>query len=95
MLFRSREQPELPAAQVLSAEEIEAVYVQTDETLIPETPPTLRDVVRRIGSLGGHLGRKGDKEPGMIAFWRGWTAMYRTVIALRNYRRIRGLQGPS
>ena len=93
--YLAREQPDLPAAEVLSAEEIEAVYVQTDKTLIPATPPTLRDVVRRIGSLGGHLGRKGDKEPGMIAFWRGWTAMYRTVIALRNYRRIRGLQGPS
>ena len=93
--YLAREQPDLPAAQVLSTEEIEAVYVQTDKTLIPATPPTLREVVRRIGSLGGHLGRKGDQEPGMTAFWRGWTAMYRTVIALRNYRRIRGLQDPS
>lgn len=93
--YLAREQPDLPAAQVFSAEGIEAVYVQTDRTLTPATPPTLRDVVRRIGSLGGHLGRKGDKEPGMTAFWRGWTATYRTVIALRTYKTIRALQDPA
>ena len=93
--YLAREQPDLPAAQVFSADEIEAVYLQTDRTLIPATPPTLRDVTRRIGSLGGHLGRKGDKEPGMIVFWRGWTTMYRTVIALRTYKRIRALQDRS
>lgn len=32
---------------------------------------TVRDFVRQLGGLGGHLGRKGDGEPGWITLWRG------------------------
>ncbi len=32
---------------------------------------TIRDFVRHLGGLGGHLGRKGDGEPGWITLWRG------------------------
>jgi hypothetical protein len=39
-----------------------------------------------IGSLGGHLGRKGDGEPGMTVIWRGWISLYETVIAFRAAR---------
>jgi hypothetical protein len=39
-----------------------------------------------LGSLGGHLGRKCDGEPGMTVIWRGWISLYETVIALRAAR---------
>ncbi len=31
----------------------------------PEKPPSFREAVRMIASLGGVLGRKGDGEPGV------------------------------
>lgn len=93
--YLAREQPDLPASQVFSKDEIEAVYVQTENTRIPVKSPTVKDVVRRIGSLGGHLGRKHDKEPGMTVFWRGWMRMYETVLALRNFKTLFNLRDTS
>ncbi|MFM8495332.1 MAG: IS4 family transposase [Planctomycetia bacterium] len=37
----------------------------------PPTPPSLNEAVRLLGKLGGHLGRKGDGEPGSEVLWRG------------------------
>lgn len=31
-----------------------------------------RQAILWIGQLGGFLGRKGDKEPGPTAIWKGW-----------------------
>ncbi len=36
----------------------------------PKTPPTLRQAVRMIASLGGFLGRKADGEPGVTTIWK-------------------------
>ncbi len=38
---------------------------------IPKRPPSLRQAVRWIAQLGGVLGRKGDKDPGVKTIWRG------------------------
>ncbi len=35
----------------------------------PEKPPSFREAVRMIASLGGFLGRKGDGEPGVKTIW--------------------------
>ena len=32
---------------------------------------TIKQFVRHLGGLGGHLGRKGDGQPGWITLWRG------------------------
>ena len=32
-----------------------------------------------LGKLGGHLGRKGDGEPGVLVLWRGWMWLYESV----------------
>lgn len=93
--YLARVQPDLPATAVFSNEEIEALHVRVKKTLTPKTPPTLRDMARMIGNLGGHLGRKCDKEPGMTVFWRGWMRMYEDVVVLANHREILGLKGPS
>ncbi len=37
----------------------------------PEKPPSFREAVRMIASLGGFLGRKGDGEPGVKTIWLG------------------------
>ncbi|HJX17324.1 MAG TPA: IS4 family transposase, partial [Acidiferrobacterales bacterium] len=34
-------------------------------------PPTLREAIRRVASLGGFLGRKSDGEPGTQTLWIG------------------------
>jgi len=33
---------------------------------------TVRDFFRALAGLGGHLGRKGDGEPGWLTIWRGF-----------------------
>lgn len=84
--YLARSHPQLPATEVFSPEEIEALHVRVHRARPPAKPPTLREAVRMIGSLGGHLGRKGDGEPGMTVLWRGWISLYETVIAFRTAR---------
>jgi hypothetical protein len=48
-----------------------------------------------IGRLGGHLGRKGDGEPGVTVLWRGWMSLYETVEALRAHKQALGLSDSS
>ena len=45
-------------------------------------------MVRMLGRLGGHLGRKGDGEPGVTVLWRGWTSLYETVETLRALKQV-------
>jgi hypothetical protein len=85
--FVARAQPELPATDVFSAAELEALYVRVKETLPPPEPPSVRQAVRMLGGLGGHLGRKCDKEPGITVLWRGFMRLYEDVAVLRAYKR--------
>ena len=39
----------------------------------PNKAPDLRTITMWLGGLGGHMGRKGDGNPGMITVWRGWS----------------------
>jgi hypothetical protein len=81
--YLARVQPEAPATEVFSQEEIEALHIRLTRTLPASEPPTLREVVRMIGRLGGHLGRKGDGEPGLTVLWRGWMRLYEDVATMR------------
>ena len=90
--YLARVQPHLPATEVFSVEEVEALHIRVTKALPPAAPaPTLREVVRMLGKLGGHLGRKGDGEPGVTVLWRGWTSLYGTVETLRAYKHSLGL----
>ncbi|MGH8211451.1 MAG: IS4 family transposase [Steroidobacteraceae bacterium] len=95
--YLARAQPEAPATPVFGAEEIEALRLRLKKKTqpLPEPPRTLRDVVRMIGRLGGHLGRKGDGEPGVTVLWRGWMRLYEDVSILRAYKESLGLINPS
>ncbi len=89
--YVARVQPHAPATEVFSRAEIEALYIRVSQALPPPAPPTLREVVRMIGRLGGHLGRKGDGEPGLTVLWRGWLRLYEDVLVVRAVKQALGL----
>ena len=89
--YLARVQPETPATEVFSEEEVEALHIRVYKALPPPQPPTLRATVRMLGRLGGHLGRKGDGEPGMTVLWRGWMRLYEDVVILRAHKQALGL----
>lgn len=57
---------------------------------IPKKEPTVNQCVRWIGQLGGFLGRKKDKEPGIIYIWRGLKYFHAMVDAVGNAQGIYG-----
>jgi len=68
---QSRETPDIPCDKHLSEDEWKGLYIYVKNKPPPEKPPSLREAVRMIASLGGFLGRKGDGEPGTTTTWRG------------------------
>ena len=82
----ARETPEASCEVCFAPAEWKAVMIYTGQNKPPiAQPPSLREIVRRIASLGGFLGRKIDKEPGTQTLWRGLhrvndiTGMYRII----------------
>lgn len=53
---------------------------------MPDTPPTLNDVVRLIAQVGGFLGRKGDGERGVKTIWHGLDQVHAAAETLRALR---------
>jgi hypothetical protein len=85
--YLARAHPELPATEVFSAMEIQVLHLRVTKALPPaEHCLTLREIVRMLGKLGGHLGRKGDGEPGVLILWRGWMRLYESVEMLYSLR---------
>jgi hypothetical protein len=83
--YLARAQPDLPATEVFSAVEIQALHLRVTKALpLAAKALTLREVVRMLGKLGGHLGRKGDGEPGVLVLWRGWTSLYESIEMLHS-----------
>jgi hypothetical protein len=84
----ARDLPELPATEVFPWRKIEALHIRLNKQLLAQQAkvPTLREVVRMIGNLGGHLGRKCDGEPGLTVIWRGWMRLYEDVVMLDAHR---------
>jgi hypothetical protein len=73
LTYQARQTPDAPCTVALQPVEWHALYAFIHRTQrLPDQPPTLRQVVRWIGQLGGFLGRKGDGEPGVKVLWRGW-----------------------
>lgn len=67
-----RETPTVPCTVYFEEHEWQAlVAFVTRQPDPPKDPPTLREAVRMVASLGGFLGRKGDGEPGTETLWRG------------------------
>jgi hypothetical protein len=67
-----REKPDLPCTHFFEEVEWKALWCycyQTPEA--PDEPPTMREAVRMVGFMGGHLCRKADGMPGTECIWRG------------------------
>jgi hypothetical protein len=73
LTYQARQTPEAPCTEALQPFEWQALFAFIHRTQrLPDRPPSLHQVVRWIGQLGGFLGRKGDGEPGVKVLWRGW-----------------------
>ena len=72
MTMLGREVPDSPASVFFKEEEWKALYCYVHKTPIaPDEPMSLREAIRMVGQIGGHLGRKSDGEPGTVTLWRG------------------------
>jgi hypothetical protein len=67
-----RETPDVPCTVFFEEVEWKALLAYiTQNPNPPEKPPTLREAMRMVGTLGGFLGRKRDGEPGTKSLWLG------------------------
>jgi len=63
----------MPCNVILEDHEWKALcFYVTKTKSLPAKPPSVREATRMIAKLGGFLGRKHDREPGMTYIWRGW-----------------------
>ena len=67
----ARDDPHAPCSVYFEEPEWKALMVFTTKKPAPDRAPTLRDMLRRVATLGGFLGRKGDGEPGTQTLWLG------------------------
>jgi hypothetical protein len=68
-----REVPDVPCTVFFDDTEWKALVVyKTQQPIPPDNPPTLREAIRLLASLGGFLGRKSDGEPGTKSLWLGF-----------------------
>jgi hypothetical protein len=67
-----REVPQAPCTVYFEDAQWKALLAFTTKNPIaPIQPPTLREVIRLVATLGGFLGRKCDGEPGAQTLWLG------------------------
>jgi hypothetical protein len=67
-----RHVPQAPCTVYFEDPQWKALTVfTTRQPIPPPTPPSLREALRRVASLGGFLGRKSDGEPGTKSLWIG------------------------
>ena len=67
-----REVPDVPCTIFFEEFEWKALHTHLTQTPVPpEKPPTLRQALRMVATLGGFLGRKSDGDPGTTTLWRG------------------------
>lgn len=82
----ARAVPDAPCTVLLDPDEWQGLYCRIHRVAsAPATPPSLHQVVRWIGQLGGFQGRRNDGEPGVQSLWTGFqrladiTEMYRIM----------------
>lgn len=86
-----RETPDVPCTVFFEDAEWKALVAYiTHNPQPPGQPPTLREAMRMVATLGGFLGRKGDGEPGTKSLWLGLqrlddlSSMWTLLTALPN-----------
>ena len=66
--------PDRPAEELVPQKWIQMLSAQ--RTGKHKQLRTVRDFMRGLAGLGGHLGRKSDGEPGWITLWRGFNKLH-------------------
>jgi hypothetical protein len=65
--------PDAKCTTVLTKTEYRVLYSKMNKTAkAPENTVSVKQAIIWVARLGGFLGRKNDKEPGVITLWRGW-----------------------
>jgi hypothetical protein len=77
--------PEMDCEAVFDREEWQAAWRVARKPL-PDTPPTLNEVIRVVAGFGGFLGRKGDGEPGAKTLWIGLQRVMDFALGIRAMR---------
>ncbi len=77
--------PDLEAELLFEADEWHAAYILAEKP-VPKTTPTLNEVLRTVAGLGGFLGRKGDREPGVKTIWLGLQRVMDFAAGIRHAR---------
>ena len=80
-----REVPEMPCDVAFCEREWKPVWQVATGQAPPEAAPPLGEMVRLLGQLGGHNGRKGDGPPGAEAVWRGVRRMADLALAWQTF----------
>ena len=99
-----RDDPQAPCTVYFKEAQWKALAVfTTKETAASNQPPTLREMIRSVTTLGGFLGRKGDGEPGTQTLWPGlqrlddivarWLAMTELIAATQTWVSSKGHSG--
>ena len=78
--------PDLPASAAFEPWEWKPVVVVLRGKGAQENEPTLGEMIRYLGQLGGHLNRKGDGSPGPQAIWRGLKRMHDFAMLWRAWK---------
>jgi hypothetical protein len=72
LTWLGRETPDMPCTVFFEDAEWKALVGFIHQTpTAPATPPTLREAIVMVASLGGFLNRKSDGDPGTETIWRG------------------------
>ena len=69
----ARTDPSMSCSEFLSKLEWTVLVMKSSSSAnLPETPPSIAEVLISIAKLGGYLARKKDGPPGTLVLWRGW-----------------------
>jgi len=74
MTYINRQEPKAPAQLILAPTEIkvlESIINKKNNKTKPKKIKTVKQAISAISSLGGHLNRKSDGDPGIITVCRG------------------------
>lgn len=77
----SRQDDERKASEVVDEEYIEAQSLWRWKE--PRMNLSAKEFLYALARLGGHLGRRGDRLPGWLVLWRGWTELQRLVEGIQ------------
>jgi hypothetical protein len=71
VMHLGRQCPDLPCSVVFEEDEWQATWVIIKGGSPPQSPPTLKEMIRMVASCGGFMGRKRDGDPGPQTLWIG------------------------